>query len=137
MRSAAKTHGDIDFIAVSHSDQAATDKWLKSLPEPGSEPPNLRIVVDDKRETYAAWGLGNSGWLHALGIGQLWNVYKAGRDEGLKVRPTESGSRWQTSGWYAVNDKGFVTWGAQATRADDVPDFEKAVASLGRSGAKL
>lgn len=57
LREAAKTHSDIAFIAVSHSDQASTDKWLKSLPQYGTEPSNLSIVVDAEKEVYAKWGL--------------------------------------------------------------------------------
>ncbi len=136
LRKTAKSHADIDFIAVSHSDEASTEKWRKSLPEPSTEPSNLRLVIDDKVETYAAWGLGISGWLHALSPGQLWNVYKSGQ-VGLNVRPTESGSRWQASGWYAIDEQGIVRWGNAASRADDVPDFEKAVESLGKPAAKL
>lgn len=55
IREAAKTHRDIDFIAVSHSSEESTQTWLKSLPQYGSEPGNLSIVVDDKKEAYAAW----------------------------------------------------------------------------------
>lgn len=56
MREAAKTHGDIDFVAVSHSSKEATEKWQKSLPSFGSEPVNFRVVVDEKREAYGAYG---------------------------------------------------------------------------------
>ena len=42
-------------------------------------------------------------------------------------RPTESGSRWQTSGSFAVDRNGVVKWGGAAVRADWIPDFEDAV----------
>ena len=63
-RETAKTHRDIDFIAVSHSDEDATQTWLKSLPQYGSEPVNMRVVVDDKKEAYAAW----------VSICSLWSI---------------------------------------------------------------
>lgn len=55
IREAAKTHRDIDFIAVSHSAEEDTQTWLKSLPQHGSEPGNLRVIVDSKKEAFAAW----------------------------------------------------------------------------------
>ncbi|KAI6863450.1 hypothetical protein KC318_g18226, partial [Hortaea werneckii] len=51
----------IDFIAISHSSAAATETWLQSLPQAGSEPGNLRVIVDEELEIYRAWGLGVAG----------------------------------------------------------------------------
>lgn len=130
MREAAKTHRDIDFVAVSHSEQGSTDKWLKSLPQYGTEPPNLKIVVDDKKEVYSKWGLGVSSFMHVLAPGSMASLFTLGR-EGITNRPTESGSRWQTGGAYAVGDSGRIVWGGPAPRADDVPDFEDVVKKLG------
>ena len=45
-------------------------------------------------------------------------------------RPTESGSRWQTSGSFAVDRNGVVRWGGPAGRADFIPDFEEAVKAV-------
>lgn len=140
LRDIAKEHSEIDFVAVSHSDDASTHNWLQSLPQAGSGSSNLKVIVDDKLETYAAWGLGVSGWGHALSPFQLWNVIKIGREEGIWNRPTESGSRWQTSGSYAVDRQGIVRWGKEADRADDVPNFEDAVGAVlgeGKQEAKL
>ena len=140
LRDIAKEHAEIDFVAVSHSDDASTQKWLQSLPQAGSGSPNLKVIVDDKLETYAAWGLGVSGWAHALSPGQLYNVFKIGREEGIWNRPTESGSLWQTSGSYAIDQQGVVRWGQPASRADDVPDFDEAVGAIlgeGKQEAKL
>lgn len=64
IREAAKVHRDIDFIAVSHSEEEDTQTWLKSLPQHGSEPGNLRVVVDSKKTAYAAWV--SSGHGHAV-----------------------------------------------------------------------
>ena len=45
-------------------------------------------------------------------------------------RPTESGSRWQTSGSFAVDRNWVVRWGGAAERADWIPDFEEAVKAV-------
>ncbi|KAF2719308.1 hypothetical protein K431DRAFT_286894 [Polychaeton citri CBS 116435] len=129
-REAAKNHKDIDFIAVSHSDENSTNGWLKSLPQAGSEPENLRMIVDADRTLYGAWGLGASGWAHVLNPTSLYSVWRLGKEENIWNRPTESGSRWQTSGNFAVDGEGVVKWGGPAASADDIPDFENAVAIL-------
>lgn len=133
LRELAKDNKDIDFIAVSHSDEASTNTWLNSLPQAGSEPSNVRVVVDDNLETYRAWGLGVSNFAHALSPWSLYSVWKLGRDEGIWNRPTESGSRWQTAGTYAIDGQGIVRWGGPAKRADDIPNLGEAVESLKRT----
>ena len=45
-------------------------------------------------------------------------------------RPTENGTRWQTSGSFAVDINGVVRWGAAAGRADWLPNFEEAVRAV-------
>jgi hypothetical protein len=113
------------FIAVSHSDQASTDRWLTALPEPSKNTqPNLTVVVDAEREAYAAWGLGASSFWHVLG--SIPGVSKL-KEEGISVRSTESGSRWQTAGNFGVNGEGVVRWSRKDERADDMPDFKEGV----------
>ena len=137
LREAAGNHRDVDFIAVSHSDEQSTNTWLKSLPQAGSEPMNVRVVVDDQLEVYSAWGLGPSGWAHVLSPFSMYTVYRMGKDQGIWNRPTESGSRWQTAGTYAVDAKGVVRWGGPGQRADEIPNFEDAVNSMKGNEAKL
>ncbi|KAI6813379.1 hypothetical protein KC340_g16537 [Hortaea werneckii] len=132
----------IDFIAISHSSPTATETWLRSLPQAGSEPRNLRVVVDEDLEIYRAWGLGVAGYAHVLSPSALGEVWRLGSEEGIWNRPTESGSRWQVSGFFAIGVDGngdgdgdgsgmVVKWGRAAERADDVPDFEEGVRALG------
>ncbi|EDU44607.1 AhpC-TSA-2 domain containing protein [Pyrenophora tritici-repentis] len=122
LRAIAPAHPDIDFIAVSHSDQESTDRWLASLPDPSKNTqPNLQMVVDAEREAYAAWGLGTSSLWHVLG--SISGVSKLKQD-GISVRSTESGSRWQTAGNFAVDGEGIVRWTRKDERADDMPDFK-------------
>lgn len=158
-RAAASTHPSINFVAVSHSDQIATDKWLEAVG--GAD--NVHVIVDSERELFARWGLGVSSFWHVLNPASMWNVYRLGKEHGIVSsfpsllfpssyptrcgnasslnrklltrglqwnRPTESGSRWQTSGSFAVDRKGVVRWGGPAGRADFIPDFEEAVKAV-------
>lgn len=125
LREVARDHRTTSFIAVSHSSQAATDTWLASLPQSGSEPDNLQVIVDEGREAYTAWGLGVASFGHVLSPTGLYNVWKLGREEGIWNRPTESGSRWQTSGSFGVDGSGVVKWSQPAQVAEDIPDFEE------------
>lgn len=78
---------------------------------------------------YAAAGLGASSLAHVLTPGALQSAFGL-KSEGFPVRPTESGSRWQTSGTFAIGDDGRVKFGGAAKRADDLPDFEEFVRKL-------
>lgn len=123
LRAMAPAHPDMDFVAVSHSDQESTSRWLASLPEPSKNTqPNLHMVVDAEREAYAAWGLGTSSLWHVLG--SIPGVSKL-KEDGISVRSTESGSRWQTAGNFAVDGQGIVKWSRKDERADDMPDFNE------------
>lgn len=126
LRSTAQQYPHISFIAISHSDRAATDHWLEALSGPGS----VEVLVDEQREIYARWGLGVSDWWHVLSPSSMWTVWKLGRGEGIWNRPTESGSRWQRAGSWAVDGDGVVRWGGVSIRADEIPDFGQAVLAL-------
>lgn len=52
------------------------------------------------------------------------------REEGIKVRSTESGSRWQTGGNFGVDAMGVVRWVRVDARADDMPGFGEGVEAL-------
>jgi hypothetical protein len=111
---------------VSHSEQVATDTWLAALPEPSrNNQSNLEVIVDVEREVYAAWGLGTSSFWHVLG--SIPSVSKLDKEEGIKVRSTESGNRWQTAGNFAIDEQGIVKWSRKDERADDMPDFNEGV----------
>ncbi|KAK4694565.1 hypothetical protein P7C71_g3038, partial [Lecanoromycetidae sp. Uapishka_2] len=128
LRTTASAHPEISCVAVSHSDQAATDKWLESVGGAG----DVQIVVDPDREVYAQWGLGISNFWHVLSPWSMWSVYKLGKEEGIWNRPTESGSRWQTSGSFAIDEDEVVTWGEASPSADWIPDFGEALETLER-----
>jgi hypothetical protein len=127
LRETAAAHPEITCIAISHSDEASTNNWLQAVG--GAE--SVRIIVDDQRELYAAWGLGVSSWWHVLSPSGLFAVYKLGKEEGIWNRPTGSGSRWQMAGSFAVDGEGTVVWGGASASADEIPYFEQAVKAIG------
>jgi hypothetical protein len=116
-------------VAISHSDESSTQKWLQEVGGPGAPNP-VEIIVDYEREIYAAWGLGTSGVLHVLSPGGLYAVYKLGKEKNIWNRPTESGSRWQTAGSWAVDAQGMVKWGGLSKSANEVPTFHEAVTAV-------
>ena len=120
-------HRDVHFVAVSHSSTEATERWL---PQVGGVW-QTDVIVDDKRELYAKWGLGLSSLWHTFNPMSLYNVYRLGQDEGIWNKPTESGSRWQTSGAFAVDADGTVRWTHVSKTADDLPNFDDALGALG------
>jgi hypothetical protein len=129
LRQIATSHSDIHFVAVSHSDQSSTDRWSANLPDPArNSQSNLEIVIDVGRETYAAWGLGISSFWHV--IGSIPSVSKLDKEDGIKVRSTESGNRWQTAGNFAVDGHGIVKWSRKDERADDMPNFQEGIDAL-------
>lgn len=81
------------------------------------------MVVDPERDIYSAWGLGISSTWHALNPWSLYSAYRLGKDEGIWNTSTQSGTRWQMSGCFAVDAAGFVRLAQVAKAADYVPDF--------------
>lgn len=64
----------------------------------------------------------------------MWSVFRLGREEGIWNRPTESGSRWQESGAFAVDGEGVVRWAGRAERADWIAEFEEGLRALEGKG---
>ncbi|RSM02490.1 hypothetical protein CEP52_007933 [Fusarium oligoseptatum] len=120
-------HPQVHCIAVSHSSAEATDHWLPQIGGTWS----VGVVIDEGRDIYAKWGLGISSTWHAVNPVTLWSVFSLGKNEGIWNRPTESGSRWQTSGAFAVDRDGTIRWAHVSRTADDVPDLQAAATALG------
>ncbi|KID73078.1 Thioredoxin-like fold protein, partial [Metarhizium brunneum ARSEF 3297] len=118
---------DVHCIAVSHSSPEATERWI---PQVGGAW-HTDIIIDEGRDLYAKWGLGLSNTWHAFNPMALYSVYRLGADEGIWNRPTESGSRWQKSGAFAVDEAGMVRWRHISKTADDLPDFDAALEAVG------
>ncbi|KAJ7073253.1 hypothetical protein B0H15DRAFT_793093 [Mycena belliarum] len=126
LRATAAGAPGIRFVAVSHSDRDATDRWLEAVGGKGE----VEIIVDPEREIFAQWGLGLSSFWHFLSPPGLWAAYRLGKDEGIWNGPTESGNRWQTSGCFAMDREGIVRWGGAMQRADEIPNLAEAVKML-------
>ena len=120
-------HKELHCIAVSHSSEEATERWIPQVGGAWS----TDIVVDEKRDLYAQWGLGLSNTWHVFGPAALYSVYRLGADEGVWNKPTESGTRWQISGAFAVDKDGIVRFAHVSKSADDLPDLNAAAQSVG------
>ncbi|QPH16923.1 hypothetical protein C2857_001663 [Epichloe festucae Fl1] len=120
-------HRDIHCVAVSHSSLEATERWV---PQVGGAW-QTEVVVDEGRDLYADWGLGLSSTWHAFNPFSLYSAYRLGTDEGIWNRATESGSRWQKSGAFAVDGDGTVRWLHVSQTANDLPDLNAALRALG------
>lgn len=114
---------------MSHSSALATENWI---PQVGGTW-NVDVIIDDARDLYAQWGLGLSSTWHIANPSALYSVFRLGKDEGIWNRPTESGSRWQTGGAFAVGRDGTVRWVHVASSANDVSNLDAAAKSLGFS----
>lgn len=130
-------------IAVSHSSQQATEKWVDLLGGAGI----VQVVIDEDRANYAAWGLGlgnvwylfnpttqvqgwkEGGWLGDKVAGAMQKKSAAQSEIG-DVDITAMGNKWQEAGSFAVDGKGIVIWGGKASRADDVMGLEEGVRIL-------
>ncbi|KAF2755803.1 hypothetical protein EJ05DRAFT_478764 [Pseudovirgaria hyperparasitica] len=134
MRTSASAHPSYTFVAVSHSDQPSTDNWLRAIlqSQGDAEASNLKLIIDDTRDLYARWGLGISSLWHVLNPTTFSTLSTLKKTEGIDVRSTESGSRWQTAGAWAVDSEGIIRWGRPARSADEIPDMAAAVGALSR-----
>jgi hypothetical protein len=103
---------------------------------PGEGPNPVTVLDDPDREIYAKWGMGITSWMHVLSPSSMMSAYRLGKDQGIWNRPTESGSRWQSGGNFAVDGEGVVKWGKVSGRADEVIDFTEVVEVLGGDGER-
>jgi len=94
------------------------------------------VVVDHERQVYVQYGLGISSFWHVLNPWSMSAVFKLGRDENIWNRPTESGSRWQTAGVFAMDSNGVVRYSHPSQATDDLGDFDNALQGL-RTSSKL
>jgi len=131
-RNLASIHSDVNFVAISHSSQEATDNWTIAI----GGYRDVEIIVDTERELYAQWGLGISSTWHVINPWNLVSWYTLGTKESIWNGPTESGNRWQTAGSFAVDTQGVVKWVQVAKSANDIPDFKEGLQALGLGGRK-
>ena len=154
LHSFALQNPDIYCIAISHSDRISTVNWIESLQLPNSNgqatashftappdaitetrrslPPNLYLISNPDRTLFGRYGLGTSSLGHVLSPSGLAAVIKLGREDGIWNKPTESGSRWQTAGAFAVSSDTRIVWSWIARRADDMANLQDAFEAIKR-----
>jgi hypothetical protein len=128
LRRLANKFPNIQFIAISHSSQAATDKWISALGGKWA----VSVIVDEEREIYACWGLGISNSWHRLNPVIQIAARKLGTEEGIWGREVDpSGNQWQIGGSWAMDKNGTVMWGHASKSAAEIPDLVEACQSVG------
>lgn len=148
LRTLANRYSDITCIAVSHSSEQATKKWVDLLGGAW----DVQVVIDEEREIYATWGLGlgntwylfnpttqiqgwkEKGWLgekvageiEKKGVQQTSTAPKGVGDDDDEEEgaSTVMGSKWQEAGAFAIDGTGTVIWGNKALRADDIMNLD-------------
>jgi hypothetical protein len=116
----ADLHPEIRWIAVSHASLEATDRWCSAV----GASRKLELVIDERRELYAAWGLGRSSLGHFAGPRSLAGVMRA-RRRGIGHRHP-AGTRWQQAGTFSVDSHGGICWRHVPKHAGDLPDVQAA-----------
>lgn len=106
----------------SYLDNVAITKWfphvtLTTVPSP---PPHT---------LYSTWGISQLSASALLGPSIIASVAKLAREQGIKNTSTH-GSRWLSSGAFAVDEGGKVVWSHGAMSANGVSDLKAAVAAL-------
>ncbi|KAL2024478.1 hypothetical protein VTK56DRAFT_8289 [Thermocarpiscus australiensis] len=126
-------HPEIRCAAVSQCSQADTDKWVVEV---GGEW-EVHVIVDEQRDLYAAWGLGLSSTWYTVNPWTLWSAYRLAKEEGIWTRASETGTRWQIGGAFAVDANGIVRWAKPASSAEEVPDLKEALNALATQGGQV
>jgi len=124
MREVAALESDLDWWVVSHGSLEFSERWCGSFGGPG----RVRVLEDESRGLYAAWGLPRSSAAHFLGVRSLLGVARLAL-RGVRNRQA-AGTRWQTAGTFAVDASGIVRWRHLPSHAADLPDVNAAVAAL-------
>jgi hypothetical protein len=111
---------EIDWIAVSHAGLEATDRWCAAV----GASRHVRLVIDEDRRAYAAWGLGLTSLGHFAGGRSLRAVAELAR-MGIRNRHP-AGTRWQRAGTFALNARGELVWRHIPRHAGMLPDLAAA-----------
>jgi hypothetical protein len=122
----AARHPEIAWVAVSHARLEATDQWCAAV----GVSHRVRVVIDEERAAYGAWGLGLSSFGHFAGRRSLSAVAALARN-GIRNRHP-AGSRWQRAGTFAVNADGELVWRHIPKHAGALPDLAAAAVAASR-----
>jgi len=124
LRESATRSPDVQWIAISHAPEKATDQWCHAV---GGKD-GVRVASDPSRSTYAQWGLGRTSLGHFLGRRSLAAVASLAR-RGIRNRHPH-GTRWQSAGTFALDDQAIIRWRLLPAHAGDLPDLEAALEAL-------
>jgi hypothetical protein len=129
-RALAGEAGDAEIVAVTHSDPGKTAAWCARVGGAGA----VRVVADESRGAYAAWGLGRTALRHFAGARSLRSV---ARQAAAGVRNTRAhGTRWQSAGTFGVDGAGVVRWRHVPAHAGDLPDLGAALRAARRGSPR-
>ncbi|KAG8845352.1 hypothetical protein FRB96_002552 [Tulasnella sp. 330] len=131
MYTLAHENDDIHFFLVSQSDTETVDSYLDHLAITKWFPHiTITTVPSPHPHTlYSNWGISQLTASSLLGHSVIANVAKLAKEQGIK-NTTTHGSRWLSSGAFAVDERGTIAWSHVAKSADDVSDLKAAVAAL-------
>jgi len=124
MAALAAERPGIDFLAVTHSPEAPSQRWCESF----GGAAGVQLVPDPERARYAAWGVGLSDRRHFAGPESLGALRRL-LDEGIHNR-WASGNRWQAAATFAVDPAGVLRWRHVPRHAGDLPPLAEAIAAL-------
>lgn len=89
LRRIANKYPGIHCVAISHASKDATDKWVNAIGGAWA----VKVIVDEEREVYAAWGLGVSTAYHLLNPWTQIAARKLGTNEQIWAREVVSPAR--------------------------------------------
>lgn len=113
----AERRPEIDWIAVSHAGLEATDRWCAAV----GASHRIRLVIDEERSAYGAWGLDLSNLGHFAG-GRSLGAAASLALKGIRNRHP-AGSRWQRAATFAISDEGIVVWRHIPAHAGALPQL--------------
>jgi AhpC/TSA antioxidant enzyme len=120
----AERQPGLGWIAVSHARLEATDRWCAEV----GASRHVRLVIDEERTAYAAWGLGRTSLAHFMGRRSLAAVARLAT-KGIRNRHPV-GTRWQRAGTFAVDSGGKIAWRHVPRHAGDLPDLAAAAEAV-------
>jgi len=123
----AERRPELSWIAVSHAGLESTDRWCADV----GASHLVKLVIDEERAAYGAWGLGRTSLGHFAGRRSLAAVAKLAR-EGIRNRHP-AGTRWQRAGTFAVDSNGKIVWRHIPRHAGELPDLSEAAEAALRS----
>ena len=124
LREAARRSPEVQWVAVSHAADAATERWCRAIG--GAD--GVRVASDPTRRAYADWGLGRTSLGHFLGRRSLAAAGGLAR-RGIHNRHPH-GTRWQSAGAFALDGQAVVRWRMLPAHAGELPDLDAALRAV-------